>query len=240
MTTLLEGVGETALLPLFVPILGSQIVVTALCSSRPPAWVELSSNLLENSTGDLLQDLQSIAWPYFCECVPGSPSPIDFPPPAVQVPPGIPAFPTFPCDPADLCSSIAAIRQQVFALGTQLQTVTDLVTLLQRYGLPFAYAPGAIHSPLTGTGQFAVSRLVGLDVQVDQLPNAPIVLPGNPVYLYDVGWMAISDASGMLEEKRITRQQQVWQPSHMQEATLFSYQLNANVSLSVRELAPER
>src|SRR5215831_7686074 len=156
---MLNAIAEGPLLPLFVAVLGQTLSVSSLCSQRPPAWVDLDSNVHNNSLGDVLQDLQAIAWPYFCECVPGSPAPINFPPPAIVVPPNIPSFPTFPCDPADLCSSISAIRQQVYAIATQLQSTSELVTLLQRYGLPFAYAPGAVHQGLTGEGQFAISRL---------------------------------------------------------------------------------
>jgi hypothetical protein len=237
---LLQRVSGTVLNPLFVAVIGRALDVTGLCDQRPPAWVQLQGDPAANSLGDVWQDLQAIAWPYFCECVPGSPNPVDYPPPSVLVPPNVPAFPTFPCDPADLCSSIALIRQQVFALATQLQSTAELVTLLQRYSLPFAYAPGAIHGALTGEGEFQISRLIGLDVQVDQLPDNPIVLPGKPVYLWDMGWMAISDSGGMLAEKRITRQQQTWLPDACQEALTFSYHLNPDVVISVRELAPER
>lgn len=240
IATLLERIGFGALAPLFVAVVGLALDAVGLCASRPPAWVALDPDPTKNSLGDVLNDLKAIAWPYFCECVPGSPAPIDFPPPAVVAPPGVPTFPVFPCDPADLCSGISHIQQQLFALATQLQSTAELVTLLQRYGLPFAYAPGALHTGLSGEGQFAVSRLVGLDVQVDQLPDGTLVLPGNPVYLWDMGWMAISDAGGLLEEKRVTRQQLTWQPPKMQEALTFSWHLNPGVQISVRELAPER
>jgi hypothetical protein len=240
VATLLAAVSEGSLLPLFVSVLGTVLSVQSLCAAPPPAWVTLEGNPSLNTVGDALQDLRAIAWPYFCQCIPGTPAPINFPPPAITPVVGVPVFPTFPCDPADLCSSIAAIRQQVFAIATQLQSTAQLVTLLQRYGLPFAYAPGAVHIGLTGEGSFAVSRLVGVDVQVDGMPDGGLVLPGNPVYLWDMGWMAISDDGGMLEEKRITRQQHVWQPKQMQEALTFSYSLNPGVVVSVRELAPER
>jgi hypothetical protein len=240
LTSVLTAVAAPEFIPLFVPLIGFNLVVGDLCNRQPPPMPLLHADPLANSLADLQQGLGAVSWPFFCECVPGTPAPIPYPPPSLVAPPGIPTFPIFPCDPADLCSSVSAIRQAVFALASGLAETKELVTLLQRYSLPFAYAPGAVHIGLTGEGEFAVSRLLGFQVQVDQRPDDGLVLPGKPPYFWDMGWMAVSDSSGMLEEKRITRQQQTWLPTACQDALTFSYSLNPGVTVSVRELAPER
>jgi hypothetical protein len=138
-----------------------------------------------------------------------------------------------------LCSSISAIRQQVYAIAAQQQTTAELVTLLQRYGLPFAQVPGAFHNGLTGESGFSISRLIGFQVDIAARPTTGPVLPGNPDYLWDMGWMAISDSNGLIEEKRITRDLFTWLPRSCQTATAFTYFLFPGVSINVRELQAE-
>jgi hypothetical protein len=238
--TVLTAVSAVELAVLFVPIIGLNLAIGSLCSSRPPAFPQLSPDPGLNSLGDLIQAFQAISWSIYCRCVPGTPPPLNFPPPSVVIPPGVPAIPTFPCDPADLCASIAAIRQAVFALTVAFAETKELVTLLQRYSLPFAYAPGALHFTLSGEGSFAISRLLGFKVDVTTRPPGKPVLPGNPDYLWDVGWLSVSDGGGMLQEQRITRDSMTWLPKACQEATLLGYSLNPGVVIDIRELQAER
>ena len=81
---------------------------------------------------------------------------------------------------------------------------------------------------------------MGVEVTVTGRPGGGLVLPGNPDYLWNMGWMSVSDGQGMLEEKRITRDSMVWLPKSMQDALSFNYALDAGVTVNVRELAPER
>lgn len=160
---------------------------------------------------------------------PPPPDPTPTPPPPTEPPP--PAWPTTPCTPDDQCKLLYDVLRQ-------LQRTGQLVELLQRFGLPFATIPGLLHGPFTGAGSFVVADLAG--VQVDLQPPLPVrQLEGVPPYVWDAGWMSILTGDGMIEERRITRDTQVWQPRLIQEATTFGYFLKSGVSATFRELKPE-
>lgn len=99
-----------------------------------------------------------------------------------------------------------------------------------------SYQHGAVHAGLVGEGVLAVDQLVGIEVEVTARPGGGLVLPGNPPYLWDIGWMSITNADGMLEEHRITRAAFVWLPKSMELASSWTYTLNPEVEVRVTEL----
>lgn len=110
--------------------------------------------------------------------------------------------------------------------------------ILNSLGGSSAYVPGAQHVGRTGAASLSVSGLRGMQVGITAgTPTTP-ELPGNPPYEWNLGWMSILSAEGMLEEKRITRQHQVWLPVAMPLATTFSYLLNPGVVATFTELEP--
>jgi hypothetical protein len=50
--------------------------------------------------------------------------------------------------------------------------------------------------------------------------------------------MSVSEPNGMLDEKRITRQHQVWLSGVTPYATVFGYYLNPGFTINVTELIP--
>jgi len=224
---------------LFVPLQFTVLNVSRLCSVPPPPLPIIDTSSIGSALGSTQQALDAVSWPYFCECIPGSPAPVPYPPPSQTQPPSWPANPTFPCDPADLCATLSTLRADVAGVRATLASVLELTTLLQRYGMPFAYAPGAVHTGLTGEGEFAVPRIVGVHVRVTS-PAPTRVLEGNPDYWWDQGWMSIGNESGMLTERRVARQDDVWLPPNAQAATRFRYAFNAGVVADVRELYAEK
>ncbi len=220
-------------------MVGFAIDVTGLCNNPPGQLPAINTTLLEASPDELLEVLRVIAWFNLCQCVPGSPDPSPYPQPPLQVPTSWPTAPTFPCDPADLCASISDIRLQVHNLQASLAAALQLVTLQQRYRLPFAYISGATHSHLTGAGGFAVSRLLGVRVAVTAKPAGGLVLEGNPPYVWNLGWLSVVDVNGMWQEQRLTRDLQLWFPDGMPAATRFQWDLFPNVEISVTELEAE-
>lgn len=245
--TLTESVLSAALLargvgwlyPALTPLIGITIDTLALCGSGPPQMPALGPDIFTWSPQKLLQLFEAITWSNFCECIPGTPTPFPYPPPQPVQPPNFPSAPTFPCDPADLCSSISQIRASLNSLQGTVANVYGLVTLLQRYELPFAYIPGAAHSGLTLKGSFAVTRLIGLKIEIVAKPAGSIQLRGNPPYQFDMGWLAVVDANGFLEEKRLTRDTQLWFPRDMQTAIGFQWDLFDQVVIRVTELQAE-
>jgi hypothetical protein len=140
--------------------------------------------------------------------------------------------PTLSCGTtADLCT---AVRQ----LDQRLTQIYSLVTVIQRHAVPFAYVPGAVHSGITGVGSFPISQLMGLRIQLSATAAGP-VLPGNPPYLWNQGWLSINDSQGMLEEKRLTRTGFEWLPTSCRMATSFNYDLADGVVMVVTELEAE-
>jgi hypothetical protein len=160
----------------------------------------------------------------------GTPIPLPNPEPPPAGMPGPPAL---------ACSTIADVCAQLQQLAIKVDAISNLVTLLQRWSKPFAYVQGAEHAGLTGEGSIVIDRVLGMRVYVVQPPPDKPVLPGNPPYLWDVGWMAIANSDGMIEEKRITRSGFDWFPHDMPLASTFQWALNTGVVLTVVEMRAE-
>jgi len=189
--------------------------------------------------GEWLQAIQATAWFNYCECIPGTPPPINYTEPTPVIPGNTGNPPSFVCNPADICASLSAIQSQIYQLASNLQATSTNVALLQRYGLPFGLVPSNFYMGLTGDGAIGISRLAGLQVDLQSKPPNTVELKGNPPYLIDMGWRAINDSNGMLAEKRITRDAFTWLPEGIQAATAFTYSLFSGVAINVRELKPE-
>jgi hypothetical protein len=171
--------------PIAALFLGRTLDLKALCMSpRPAPPVFSPSELL--SINRFPPDTESIAaiakawqwlhwaaWPQFCECVPGSPSPL--PPPVVIEPPptGAPPGPLvgFTCDTDELCTQMQRLTLAVSALAQGQASMSSLVTLIQRQHVPFAYVPGTRHSGLSGSGTLAISSLLGVSVEATTIPT---------------------------------------------------------------------
>lgn len=242
-TSLLEqivsAIGHATLATVMAAVVGTTLGVTDLCSAGPPVFPLLNGNPSVNSLPDLVVALRSVAWPYFCQCTPGAPNPIDFPLPVVRVDGPIPLPTTYFCDPNDMCNNIVAILKQIGQLQATLASDYALTTLMQRYHVPFAAIPGAQHSGLTGSGQFPVSRLLGVGLAITSDSDTTISLPGVPTYLKNQGWIGISTPGGMLAERRLARAAEIWLPTQMPAALLFGWNLESGVTLDVRELQAE-
>lgn len=233
------AVGLPWLAPLFTAFYFTTYNAQTLCGAGPPPMPAIDLHTWEASVVTLKQILDAIAWPNLCECVPGTPSPIPFPPPNATQPTGWPTQPTFSCTNSDICTTLLQLQHQVAAIQATVGEDLGLTTLLQRYSLPFAYIKGARHSNLVGSGSFQTSRLIGVDVEIVSTATPPRLLQGNPPYVWDMGWLSVSNGDGMLQEKRLTRDRFVWLPPSMQTAQLFGWWLHPGVTIAVTELEAE-
>lgn len=125
------------------------------------------------------------------------------------------------------------------ALAATVAADYQIDTLSQRYSTPFAYIKGAVHSGLTLEGGFAVSRLLGVQVEVTSRPADRPTLRGNPPYVVDLGWLTIVGPDGIFEERRLSRDQFLWLPRDMPQALRFQWSLFADVAIRVTELEAE-
>ena len=234
--TLIPGTWLGLLLNIYI---GTAQDTSALCGSLPLEPAQIATNMLINPGRAALEVLQRVLWPYFCECTPGASTPVSPPPYAPVQPPGWPAAPTYPVNPTNPCLDLTEVRAKLDQLLRIAGEDLELDTLLQRWRLPFATVDGTTHTGLSGTGEFATERTLGLLVTVTGLPPGIATWPGNPTYLKDLGWIAVDDGGAMLQELRVTRQQQTWYPAHMQLATRVSWSLTPDTEIAVQELKTE-
>jgi hypothetical protein len=236
----LVAIGQPLLAPLFTAFWYSTLDAREVCGAGPPTLPPVQLGTLSESLETLKQYMYVVAWPNICECIPGTPAPTPYPPPGLTTPPGWPAAPSFTCLDDDVCATLERIQQQLAALSQTMKQDYELVTLLQRYTLPFATVAGANHSGLSGSGSFAVSRLKGLRVSIRQRPPTT-TLPGPVPYRFDLGWIAAEDGANVLvQEKRVSQDAFDWFPEDMQLATRFGYEFFPGVIADVLELQAER
>ena len=139
--------------------------------------------------------------------------------------PPAPATPCCPPDPAlqTYLDRILGIVQQI--LADQGASTTP------------GYKLGTQHTGLSGSGSLTVNDIVGVQVAITAKPPTRVI-EGNPPYIYDMGWMSILTVDGMIEEKRISRDSQIWLPVSGRLATTVGYFLNSGVTANITELVP--
>jgi hypothetical protein len=152
--------------------------------------------------------------------------------------------------PNQLVAQSAGLVSEVAVYGTALSTgqidthfnAADELNIFPQWKgntvppvAPSSIVSGTNHIGLSGQSQFVVSQLAGVIVSIIAAPPHRQE-PGNPTYEWDQGWLSISSAGGMLEEKRLTRNAQVWMPRLVNQATLFSYYLFPGVVVNITEL----
>jgi hypothetical protein len=235
----LTSLGAVWLAPLFTAWWFTALDTQELCRSGPPDVSFLTStDPAHMSSSQILTLLKAVAWSQNCECVPGSPDPTPYPPPTFVQPPGwvLPVLPS--CANSDICSMLTQLYAGIAALGNNLGRLRTELEVMQRYSTPFAYIPGANHSDLSGDGSFAIPRCIGVQVTVTTRP-ATHVSPGNPPYIYNLGWVAVNTSGGLVREHRVSRDLDVWIPTDMQLATVLTFHFNPGVVCSVQELYAE-
>jgi hypothetical protein len=90
---------------------------------------------------------------------------------------------------------------------------------------------------VTGSGSFAASNLAGVLVEITAAPPTK-VQPGNPSYIWDMGWLSCSTPDGFIDEKRLTRTKQIWLPRLMPLSDSFGFYLFPGVVATITELLP--
>jgi hypothetical protein len=187
---------ETALLA----IEGS-IFLAVDCSTLPGAGPTLDFPSLSTISPDTLRAwFQNAAWRFFCRCVPASgsdPAPLSPPTGAINPPTTIITNPApAVCDNSDLCSYLEAMKLELQSIAAQLSYLRTDVRLISHQHVPFDYLTGAVHSGLTGNGDFAVSAILAVSVQLTTMPYALGTEAGDPTAYFQAGWIASGTADG--------------------------------------------
>lgn len=119
-----------------------------------------------------------------------------------------------------------------------LSQILDLVKLIQRQKVPFAYVPGSRHNGLSGNGQFAVQGIIGASVIITTLPAYLGNIAGDPPELFDVGFVTLGTADGWHRSVRIEHSPTLVLPIEGSE-TLLGYSLSPGVVVDILELRRE-
>lgn len=244
---LIKGVGLWA-----VPIILAQqvtpLLLNELCSGPPlpdqtisdADWTTPNPNGPGSvAAAKVIAKFQSHAWNFFCQCAPaptGNPPPVS--PPVINwiQPTSYVTYQNITIDNTQLSTVINQIFR--FQIGNQITNIgTNQITqAIQQCACVSGYVLDAAHAGLTGEGSFAVADLVGMLVQITTDPGSAHDMVGNPPYLFNRGWLAITDAHGFLAERRLTREAQIWLPAEMPLATAFTWWLPPGLTMTATEL----
>ena len=139
-----------------------------------------------------------------------------------------PSMPATPCCPPDPL------------ITAKLQQIMDLVTLIQRQGVPFGSIPGDVHSGLSGNNHFAVSTpMLGVQVDVTTLPASLGIESGDPQRHFDVGYVSLGNEDEWFGTRRVTNLGNIWQPRWAGMVTRVGYSFHPGVVATITELVRE-
>lgn len=124
-------------------------------------------------------------------------------------------------------------------LTTQVQAIYDLVTLIQRQAVPFAYVRSTVHSALFGNGEIGVQGLIGALVEVTARGGHVGEVAGDPSVLFDAGWINWGNGDGVTERQRISADSQISFPLAAGQFTSLHYSASVGVVLRITELVRE-
>lgn len=139
------------------------------------------------------------------------------------------------------CGGVTGVSQPCLpdpSLLAQLEKLLQLVTLIQRQSVPFAYVPGTRHVGLVGSGELAVSGLIGLSVILTTVPAYLGNIAGDPPELFDVGYVTLGTADGFTRSNRVDHNPTLIFPVSA-AVTTIGYTLEPNVVADVLELVRE-
>lgn len=120
-----------------------------------------------------------------------------------------------------------------------LDRIMSMVTLIQRQQVPFSYVRGPAHAGLSGSGQFAVSGILGVAVDLTTTPVYFGSRAGDPVTLWTDSWVNLGAADGWLSRERITSDPHLILPREAGALTLVGYTFSPGVVATITELVRE-
>lgn len=119
-----------------------------------------------------------------------------------------------------------------------LEAILSMVTLLQRQLAPFSTIHGASHTGLSGSGSFAVQGLIGLSVDITTAPARLGTAAGDPVSLWDAGWVNLGTSDGFGPRQFIASDPFLIQPVPG-NVTVVGYSIPADVTVAINEIVRE-
>lgn len=120
-----------------------------------------------------------------------------------------------------------------------LQQVQTLVTLIQRQHVPQAYINGSTHSAVTGSGEIAVSQLLGVKLTPGAIPTHFGAAAGDPDELWLDSWITWGNADGWTPREWLRHSPQLSLPPNAHLYTKLGHSFAPGISVDVQELEPE-
>lgn len=120
-----------------------------------------------------------------------------------------------------------------------LDNILSLVTLIQRQAVPFANVDGAVHAGLSGSGEISVQGLIGCRVTLTATPSNVGIESGDPLTVWNAGWINWGDAHGFLKREFIATSPFQTFPRAAGQYTRIGYSLSPGVVATVTEIVRE-
>lgn len=120
----------------------------------------------------------------------------------------------------------------------KLQEILELVKLIQRQAVPFAYVEGSSHTGLSGSGVLDVQGLIGAKI-ISTIPGRAGVTAGDPDLVYDIGRVSWGNADGYSTKQYIETTPQLTFPPVAGQYTKLAYTLAPDVTAEIVELVRE-
>lgn len=167
-------------------------------------------------------------------CVGGGPGTDPYTPVGPEPPDtSLPVQPSVTCEGNDLCDLV----QNVLAVATHNRTMIDLI---QRQAVPFAYIVGTVHSGLSGSGSITVSGILGVLLQLADVPVTWGVSADNPSrYIPAPLSVTVGDSAGDQDTHFAHFAEELWFPTAMGAMTTIRYAFRPGCDGAITELVRE-
>ncbi len=120
-----------------------------------------------------------------------------------------------------------------------LNQILQLLTLMQRQNVPFAYVAGAVHSGLSGSGTLTVPQLVGMKIELTTISTVAGLEVATPDELFNAGWISWGTVDGFEQREWISKSPMLTFPQNAQILDRFSYNLRPGMVATFTELERE-
>jgi len=123
--------------------------------------------------------------------------------------------------------------------SARIEQILQMVTLIQRQEVPFAFIARATHTDLTGTGQIDVQGLIGALIELTTVPDYIGRRGSDPEVLFDAAWWAWGTDDGLEPLVPIRYRGAIILPDNAGAYTRLAYILEAGVVATITELVRE-
>jgi len=124
-------------------------------------------------------------------------------------------------------------------LNGMVRQILTYVKTIQRQAVPFGYAPGAVHSGLSGQGSITIQGLIGATVDVTTLPSSYGRAGTSPTEYFDLGFISWGTPDGWPTSYRLSHDPLLMFPRSAGLYTQLDYDLAPGVVVDIGELVRE-